>query len=107
MSGSFGEMGNLLKQAQKMQRAMDEAREELKNLRVQGNAGGGAVEVEVTGDGNVEKVTLSDEAASSGDRGLLEDLILAALRDGLSKAGRIRDERLSKVTGGLDLPGLF
>ena len=90
-----------------MQRAMEEAREELKHLRVEGSAGGGAVQIEVTGDGNVEKVTLTDEAAKAGDRGMLEDMILAALRDGLGRATRVREERLSKVTGGLDLPGLF
>jgi len=107
MSSSFGEMGNLLKQAQKMQRAMDEAREELRDARVEGTAGGGAVRVEVTGDGRVEKVALTDEVVASGDRAMLEELLLAALRDGLTKASRMSEERLSKVTGGLNLPGLF
>lgn len=106
MTGSFGEMGNLLKQAQKMQRAMDEAREELKRAVFDGSAGGGAVRVQVTGDGRVERVELSDEVVQGGDRPLLEDLVLAALRDGLSRAARAREERLAQVTGGLNLPGL-
>ena len=106
MSSSFGEMGNLLKQAQKMQRAMDDAREELRAIRIEGTAGGGTVKVEVTGDGRVEKVELTDEVVASGDRTMIEDLLLAALRDGLSKASRTSEERLSRVTGGLNLPGL-
>ena len=107
MSGSFGEMGNLLKQAQKMQRAMDEAREELKEATVDGIAGGGEVRVQVSGDGRVTKVEISDEAARSGDRQMLEELLMAALRDGISRATQMRETRLAKVTGGLNLPGLF
>ena len=107
MSGSFGEMGNLLKQAQKMQRAMDEVREELKETTVDGIAGGGEVRVEVTGDGRVTKVEIGDEAAKSGDKGMLEELVLAALRDGIQRATQLRETRLSKVTGGLNLPGMF
>ena len=107
MSGSFGEMGNLLKQAQKMQAAMDEAREELKTTTVEGSSGGGAVRVVVTGDGNVQEVALTDEALADNDKMMLEDLMLAALRDGLTKAATMREERLAKVTGGLNMPGLF
>ena len=106
MTGSFGEMGNLLAQAQKMQRAMEEAREELRRATFEGSAGGGAVRVQVTGDGRVERLELSDEVVRGGDRALLEDLVLAALRDGLGRAARAREERLARVTGGLNLPGL-
>ncbi len=106
MSGSFGEMGNLLKQAQKMQRAMDEAREELRTATVEGTAGGGVVSVTVTGEGHVDKVELSDAAMGLTDKSVLEDLVLAALRDGIGRAAKMREERLAKVTGGLNLPGL-
>jgi DNA-binding YbaB/EbfC family protein len=107
MTGSFGEMGNLLKQAQEMQREINRVREELRETVVEGTAGGGAVRVEVTGDRKVQKVELSDEVASSGDRGMIEDLVLAALRDGLGKAEKLAEESLGKVTGGVNLPGLF
>jgi hypothetical protein len=100
-------MGNLLAQAQKMQKALDEAREELKSTTVEGTAGGGAVTATVTGDGNVEALHITDEALASSDRRGLEELVLAALRDGHAKAKRVREERLSKVTGGLNLPGLM
>ena len=107
MSGSFGEMGNLLKQAQKMQQAMDEAREELSSTTVEGTAGGGVVTATVTGDGQVQKIAITDEALQAGDKSILEELVLAAVRDGITKAGRLNKERMSKVTGGLDLPGLM
>jgi len=106
MSSSFGEMGNLLKQAQRMQQAMDEAKKELKEIRVEGTSGGGLVRVTVSGDGEVVKVELG-EGAMDVDKDGLEELMLAALRDGISRAARLREERLAKVTGGLDLPGLM
>lgn len=106
MSGSFGEMGNLLKQAQKMQKAMDEAREELREATVEGSAGGGVVRATVRGDGQVDRIEISDEAMRQ-DKKLLEDLVLAAVRDGIGRASRLSEERLAKVTGGLNLPGLM
>ena len=106
MTGSFGEMGNLLKQAQRMQQAMDEAKKELKDIRLEGTSGGGLVRVTVTAEGDVEKLELGDGALQVDKEGL-EELLLAALRDGLSRATRAREERLAKVTGGLNLPGLM
>jgi len=100
-------MGNLLKQAQKMQQAMDEAREELSSTTVEGTAGGGVVTATVTCDGQVQNVAISDEALQAGDKSILEELVLAAVRDGITKAERLRTERMSKVTGGLNLPGLM
>ena len=106
MSGSFGDMGNLLKQAQEMQRQLDLARASLKDEVLVGTGGGGVVRVEVNGDGEVLAVQLDDNVAS-GEKSMLEDLILAALRDGIGQAHRLRAERLGKVTGGLNLPGTF
>jgi DNA-binding YbaB/EbfC family protein len=106
MSG-FGDMGNLLKQAQEMQRNLDRARAELKELVVEGRGGGGVVRVEVDGEGDVRAVHIDDEVARSGDRAMLEDLVLAALRDGIGRSNALRREKLGAVTGGLNLPGLF
>ncbi len=102
-----GDLGNLLKQAQKMQREMDLAREEISQSTLEGSAGGGMARVEVDGDGNVKAVCLSDEALAQGDKEAVEDLILVAIRDAQTKAAEVKRERLSKVTGGMDLPGLF
>lgn len=107
MSGSFGEMGSLLKQAQQMQRELDRVRNELRNKTVEGTAGGGVVKVWVTGDRQVTRVEISAEAIKDGDKAMLEDLVLAALRDGIGRASRLADESLAKVTGGMNLPGLF
>ena len=107
MSGTFGDMGNLLKQAQEMQRQLDKVREDLKAEIVVGTGGGGIVRVDVNGEGEVQAVHIDDQVAGSGDRAVLEDLMLAALRDGIGQALRLRKERLSAVTGGLNLPGLF
>jgi DNA-binding YbaB/EbfC family protein len=107
MSGTFGDMGNLLKQAQQMQRELDRAREELRAATVEGSSGGGAVHVEVSGEGQVNRITIRKDAAPGVDIAMLEDLVLSAVRDGIARANALREERLSRVTGGLNLPGIF
>ena len=102
-----GDLGNLLKQAQKMQREMDLARAEIAELTVEGSAGGDGARVEVDGDGGVKAVHLSEEALGSGDAAAVADLVLAALRDAQTRAAQMKRERLAQVTGGMDLPGLF
>jgi len=107
MSGAFGDMGNLLKQAQKMQRDLERAREELKSLRIEGTAGGGVVRVEADGNGQILSVRIQPGILAGADAGMIEDLVLAASRDAFAKATAQREERLAKVSGGLHLPGLF
>ncbi len=107
MTGSFGEMGNLLKQAQEMQRQIDKIKGELAETPVEGSAGGGAVRVEATCDGKVQKVHISEEAVSSGDRTMLEEMVTAAVRDALQKADERSTRSLSDLTGGMQLPGLL
>jgi DNA-binding YbaB/EbfC family protein len=106
-SGSFGDMGNLLKQAQQMQRELDRAREELRTALVTGTAGGGAVRVDATGEGMIVRVSIAPDAVAQNDAGLLEDVVLAAARDALTQAGALRQERMARVTGGLNLPGIL
>ena len=107
MNGAFGDMGSLLKQAQQMQRELDRVREELKTRTVEGTAGGGAARVTASGDRTVVKVELSAELLARPDKTLLEDLVLAATRDAQAKAARLAAEAMAKVTGGIQLPGLF
>ena len=106
MSGSLGDLGSILRQAQAMQAEMKKAKEELEGMRVEGRAGGEAVKVTVGGDGTVHSISISAEAQAE-ERGLLEDLVLAAVRDGVGRANKLREDRLREVTGGLDLPGMF
>jgi DNA-binding YbaB/EbfC family protein len=107
MSSAFGDMGNLLKQAQKMQRDLEQAREELKHARVLGTAGGGVVTLEADGDGQILAVRIQPGALAGADKSIVEDLVLAAARDAYAKASALRQERLAKVSGGLNLPGLY
>jgi DNA-binding YbaB/EbfC family protein len=107
MSGAFGDMGNLLKQAQQMQRELDRAREELRGAKVEGSSGGGAVRVEVNGDGQVTRIHIRPETLEAKDAAAVEALVLAAVRDGIDKAQVMREERLARLTGGLNLPGLL
>lgn len=107
MSGSLGDMGSLLRQAQEMQRELDRVREELKSAVVEGSAGGGVVRVELSGDRKAQSVHIDPEVLAQGDASVLEDLVLAALRDALSRAQALSDERMGRVTGGMQLPGLF
>jgi len=107
MNGAFGDMGSLLKQAQQMQRELDRVREELKSRMVEGSAGGGAVRVTASGDRSIVKIELSAELLARPERTLVEDLVLAATRDAQAKAARLAAEAMAKVTGGIQLPGLF
>lgn len=107
MSGSSGDLGNILAQAQKMQKALEEARAELRDARIDGTAGGGVVSATVNGMGDVVGMRFAEEAAKGGDAGMLQDLAVAALKDAQARAKRSHDERMAKVTGGMNLPGLF
>ena len=106
MSG-FGEMGNLLKQAQQMQQELDRANQELKAARIEGVAGGGAVRAEVDGQGEIVRIKLDKQCVDPTQVAMLEDLVAAAVRGAQRRSEKVRKERLSKVTGGLNLPGLY
>lgn len=99
-------MGHLLSAAQRMHKAMEIARRDLREKRVEGTAGGGVVSITFDGEMAPQGVTIADEAWHAG-RDTLQELIAAALSDGYAKAAHLREERLKEVTGGLDLPGLF
>ena len=98
-----GGLGNLMKQAQKMQQDMKKAQEELKNLEVEGQAGGGLVKIVMTGKHEVRKVCIEDSLLDD-DRDMLEDLLVAAMNDASNKVEQLTKDQLSSLTGGLDLP---
>ncbi len=99
--GMPGNMNNLMKQAQKMQRQMEEATKALEEKEVTAAAGGGAVEVTVSGKKEVLKVKLSEEVVDPDDIEMLEDLIVAATNEALRKMEEISQQSMSKITGGL------
>ena len=102
-----GNMNNLMKQAQKMQRQMEESQKELETKEFTATAGGGAVEVAVTGKKEVIRVTLDKEVIDPEDKEMLEDLIMAAVNEAMKKAEDASTESMSKMTGGMGLGGGF
>ena len=104
-----GNMANLLKQAQKMQRQMEEQAKEMETKEFTATAGGGAVEVTVSGTKKVLKVKLDEEAVDPDDVEMLEDLIVAAVNEAMDKVDEVSASAMSKFTGGMggQMPGLF
>lgn len=103
--GMPGNMSNLMKQAQKMQRQMEENQKELETKEFTAKAGGGAVEVTVTGKREVTKVKLAEEVVDPEDVEMLEDLVMAATNEALRMAQEANAEVMNKMTGGLGLGG--
>ncbi|KIQ62844.1 YbaB/EbfC family nucleoid-associated protein [Kitasatospora griseola] len=102
-------MQQLLKQAQKMQEELGRAQKELAETVVRGSAGGGLVEVTVTGAGELTSVTISPEAVDPEDTETLGDLVLAAVRDANAAAQKLQAERMGPLAqglGGAGIPGL-
>ena len=104
---SIGAMGDLLKQAQEMQSRMAKIQEELANKTVQGSAGGGMVQVTVNGQFNITAVQIEASVINPSEKEMLEDLMLAAVNDGMRKARELASSEMSKLTGGLKIPGLM
>ncbi len=96
-----GNMNNLMKQAQRMQRQMEESQKELETKEFTAKAGGGAVEVTVTGKKGVTKVKLSQEVVDPDDVEMLEDLVMGAKNEALRMAEDANAEVMNKMTGGL------
>ncbi|MBP3677318.1 MAG: YbaB/EbfC family nucleoid-associated protein [Agathobacter sp.] len=99
--GMPGNMNNLMKQAQRMQRQMEEAQKQMETMEATATAGGGAVEVTVSGKKEVLKVKLAEEVVNPDDIEMLEDLIVAATNEALRKVDEASQASMSKITGGL------
>ena len=93
------------RQAQLLKEKMEKVQEELETLTVEGSAGGGVVKVVMSGKQVVESVTIDPEAAEELD--LLQDLVAAAVNDAFTKTQEIASQKMSAVTGGLNIPGLI
>lgn len=105
--GMPGNLQTLMKQAQKMQADLQKTQEEAAQMQVEGSAGGGAVKVVLSGKFVALSVDINPSACSSDDREILQDMIVAAFNDASSKVQAALQERMSKVTGGVPIPGLF
>jgi len=99
-------MNNLARMAQQMQADMARVEQELRDLNVEGSAGGGVVKAVVTGKQEMVSLTIDPSVVDPDDVEMLQDLILAAIGDAMGQARRLSEEKLARVTGGLSIPGL-
>ena len=101
-----GGIGNLMKQAQRMQETMQRAQQELAEMEVTGEAGGGMVSVVMTGRHDVKRVNIDDSLLKE-DKEMLEDLLAAAVNDAVRKVESTSQEKMSSLTAGMGLPSGF
>lgn len=97
----------IMRQVKELQAKMTKVQEELGKAELEASAGGGAVTVVVDGHQNVKSVKISPDAVDPADISLLEDLVLAAVNEGIKKSRELAQSRLEGLTGGLNIPGLM
>ncbi|WP_455244378.1 YbaB/EbfC family nucleoid-associated protein [Petrachloros mirabilis] len=107
MKNPFGNMANIVKQAQAMQAQMAKLQEEAASKTVTGSAGGGMVTVTANGSMELVGIVIDPEAVKGGDVDMLQDLVMAASNDALRKARQMMADHMKAVTGGMNMPGLF
>jgi DNA-binding YbaB/EbfC family protein len=105
--GGMGGMANLMKQANQMQIKMKKAQEEMATKEFTGTAGGGAVNVKVNGENKIMALTINPEVMKTGDVEMLQDLVIAAVNDANKTAKDETSKEMSKITGGMNIPGMF
>ena len=106
MFTGLANIGSLLKNAQQIGTKLGAVQEQLKGQRVVGNAGGGMVEVEVNGLGEVLRLTIEPGLVERGEREMIEDLIPAAVNQAIGKSKQLHADAMREATDGLELPGL-
>lgn len=109
MPGQMGNMGGMMKQVQKMQTEMARVQEELGDKQVEAAAGGGAVKVVFNGHKQLVSISIAKDVVDPDDIDMLQDLVLAAINEGLRQADELAAKEMNKVTGGMGagIPGLF
>ena len=103
----MGNMNQLIKQAQKMQEEMLKAQAEIEEKTIEASAGGGAVTVTINGKKELQAIKISPEAVDPDDVETLEDLILSAVNEAMRQADEVAAGTMGKITGGMNIPGLF
>ena len=105
--GMGGNMNNLMKQAQKLQKQMEDAQKQLENKDFEASVGGGAVTVTISGKKELTSVKIKPEVVDPDDVEMLEDLVLTAVNEALKKVDEETSSSMGKLTGGLNIPGMF
>lgn len=101
------DFGNLMKQAQKVKAEMERIQAQAAAMLVEGTAGGGMVTVTANGRGDIVGVRVDPEVTQTGDLEMLQDLIVAATNDAITRSRELLASEMGKLTGGLGLPGMF
>ena len=99
-------MGNIMKQAQKLQNKMKKIQDELAEKEIEATSGGGMVKVVANGSQQIISITLEKEIVDPDDIEMLQDVILAAVNEALSKSQQMVSEEMASITGGFNIPGL-
>lgn len=99
-------LGNMMKQAQLMQKKMEKVQEELATKEVEASAGGGMVTAKVTGKQQLVSLSIEPSAVDPEDVEMLQDLVVAAVNEAIKKSQDMANEEMAKITGGLNIPGL-
>lgn len=107
MAKGFGNMSNMMKQAQKLQAKIFQVQEEMAGKTVEGSAGGGMVIAVANGKQEIISVKIDPEVVNRDDVEMLEDLVTAAVNDALKRAQQMISEEIGKITGGMNIPGLM
>jgi DNA-binding YbaB/EbfC family protein len=101
-----GGLGDMMKQVQKMQAKMEELQAQLEQAEVEGSSGGGMVKVVTNGKNDILSITIDPEVVDREEIEMLQDLIVAAINQAREKSQELQNEQMSKLTGGISIPGL-
>lgn len=100
-------LGNMMKQAQQMHSKMQEIQKELADKKIEAESGGGMVKVTANGKGEILFIRIEKEIIKQEEKEVLEDLVLVAINEALRRSQELNVSEMSKITGGLKIPGLF
>ena len=105
--GMGGNMGGMMKQMQKVQKQMEKMQKQLEETEVEASVGGGAIVAKANGKKELLSITIDESVVDPEDIEMLQDLILAAVNEALRNAEEMMAKEMSKITGGMNIPGLF
>ncbi len=100
-------MNNLMKQAQKMQKQMEEMQSSLSDKTLEVTSGGGAVKIVISGKKEIKEINISKDVVDPDDVEMLQDLIMSAVNEAVRQAEELSNSEMAKITGGMGMPGLF
>ena len=102
-----GGMGNMLKQAQQLQSKMKKMQEEMSEKTLDVSSGGGMVSIKINGKQQILSITIDPEVLKQNDIEMLQDLVAAAVNEAIRQSQELMQSEMGKLTGGLNMPGLF